>query len=66
MTRKDADKIPKGQDTLVVDEPRWREMCIARFGLSELPAWDENITRPEQPWKHLYLQFNLQVHYIIR
>lgn len=38
-------------------EDEWKEFCETRFGLTDLP---ETYTSISLPWKHLYLQHNLQ------
>lgn len=39
------------------DEKEWKALCENRFGLTELPSFYTSIS---QPWKKLYVQYNLQ------
>eukprot|EP01105_Mastigella_eilhardi_P022502 TRINITY_DN5538_c0_g1_i1.p1 TRINITY_DN5538_c0_g1~~TRINITY_DN5538_c0_g1_i1.p1 ORF type:complete len:1496 (-),score=401.96 TRINITY_DN5538_c0_g1_i1:47-4504(-) len=60
LAQKKIEEAAADEDILLHDEPRWQAMCSQRFGVTELGTWDQNITVPKEPWKHKYLQLNLQ------
>ena len=54
--------VPAGTKFYVIksDEDVWRRNCIERFGTYQLPEKDNYVTDIDDPWRHLYLQLNLE------